>query len=82
MSLKQSRITEQAYNPALGMNNNRWKPGVAHYTYDVNGHLLGAIDEVGLKSFNYISNAQGQVIGLTPIPRTQRDYTDVMSAGI
>ena len=78
-SAKQSRITEQAYNPALGMNNNRWKPGVAHYTYDVNGHLLGAIDEVGLKSFNYISNAQGQVMlreqaGNGVVQQTHRYY--------
>ena len=78
-SAKQSRITEQAYNPALGMNNNRWKPGVAHYTYDVNGHLLGAIDEVGLKSFSYISNAQGQVMlreqaGNGVVQQTHRCY--------
>ena len=61
------------------MNNNRWKPGVAHYTYDVNGHALGAIDEIGLKSFNYISNAQGQVMlreqaGNGTVVQTHRYY--------
>ena len=67
-SAKQSRITTQAYNPAQGVSIDKWGKGVSHYTYDVNGHLLGAIDEVGKQSFTYVNNAQGQVM-----LREQRD---------
>jgi YD repeat-containing protein len=53
-SAKQSRITEQT--------SGAWKPGVSHYTYDANGHIKQAIDELGHQSFEYITNAQGQVM--------------------
>ncbi|WP_055936360.1 LysM peptidoglycan-binding domain-containing protein [Duganella sp. Root336D2] len=39
-----------------------WRPGVSSFKYDVNGHLVQAIDVVGNVTFNYISNGQGLVL--------------------
>jgi hypothetical protein len=64
---KQLYITLGASNPALGANNALWKKGISSFTYDVNGHMLGAVDagvdgQAGTGddvSFTYVDNAQG-----------------------
>ncbi|WP_220272938.1 LysM peptidoglycan-binding domain-containing protein [Aquitalea aquatica] len=55
---KQSTVTANPYNA----NAPGWKSGTSHYTYDINGHLKAAIDEVGSRRFGYISNAQGLIL--------------------
>jgi YD repeat-containing protein len=59
---KQMAVTLQAYNPALKQNNSLWKPGYSDLSYDVNGHLSGAVDRVGNRSFTYVNDAQGQIM--------------------
>jgi YD repeat-containing protein len=59
---KQSAITNQAYNPALKRNNAAWKPGYSELQYDVNGHLKGAVDRSGNRSFRYVNDAQGLIL--------------------
>jgi YD repeat-containing protein len=59
---KQSAITNQAYNPALKRNNAAWKPGYSELQYDANGHLKGAVDRSGNRSFRYVNDAQGLIL--------------------
>jgi YD repeat-containing protein len=59
---KQSAITNQGYNPALKKNNAAWKPGYSELQYDVNGHLKGAVDRSGNRSFRYVNDAQGLIL--------------------
>ncbi|MCP1293390.1 hypothetical protein NK214_24750, partial [Chromobacterium sp. S0633] len=55
---KQSTITAQPYNKdAPG-----WEKGYSHLSYNVNGHLAEARDEVGQRSLRYVNNAQGLVL--------------------
>ncbi|OQS31727.1 LysM peptidoglycan-binding domain-containing protein, partial [Chromobacterium haemolyticum] len=55
---KQSTITAQPYNKdAPG-----WQQGYSHLSYNVNGHLAEARDEVGQRSLRYVNNAQGLVL--------------------
>ena len=64
---KQLYLTINASNALLAQNNAYWKQGISSYTYDVNGHMLGAVD-AGVDgvigngddvSFQYVDNAQG-----------------------
>jgi hypothetical protein len=39
-----------------------WNPGFTKFWYDVNGNVKGALDEVGGRSFEYMTTANGQVL--------------------
>jgi YD repeat-containing protein len=76
---KQFAITNQGYNATLRGNNDLWKSGYSELKYDVNGHLAGAVDRSGNRSFRYVNDAQGlilfrdEIAGGT-INRVQRYY--------
>jgi LysM repeat protein len=79
MDGKQFAVTTQAYDPALKKNNSLWRPGYSNLSYDVNGHLSGAVDIVGNRQFRYINDAHGQIllrdeIAGNSVNRIQRYY--------
>jgi hypothetical protein len=39
-----------------------WNPGFTKFWYDANGNVKGALDEVGGRSFEYMTTANGQVL--------------------
>ena len=59
---KISAIQAQAYNPAIKKNNRIWRPGYSDISYDVNGHISGAVDRVGNRHFIYTNDANGQIL--------------------
>lgn len=59
---KITAIQEQAYNPAIKGNNALWRPGYSDISYDVNGHISGAVDRVGNRHFTYINDSNGQIM--------------------
>lgn len=76
---KQFAITNQGYNATLRGNNGLWKAGYSELKYDVNGHLAGAVDRSGNRSFRYVNDAQGLIllrdeIAGNAINRVQRYY--------
>lgn len=69
-SAREKAQTSQAYNPALGDRNARWKPGYAKHEYDVNGNLARALDAgpdgvLGNgddRQLRYLTDAQGLIL--------------------
>lgn len=55
---KQSTIKDQPQNA----NAPGWQAGYSDLSYDVNGHLIGAVDHVGNRTIRYVSDAQGQIL--------------------
>ena len=59
---KITAIQAQAYNPKVKKNNRIWRPGYSDISYDVNGHISGAVDYVGNRHFTYINDSNGQIM--------------------
>ncbi|EUJ10338.1 Rhs family protein [Methylophilaceae bacterium 11] len=60
---KVSKITTDPYDSAIGNRaNSYWGNGYSDISYDVNGHISGAVDRVGNRNIRYVSDAQGVVL--------------------
>ncbi|ROH83492.1 hypothetical protein ED236_12305, partial [Pseudomethylobacillus aquaticus] len=59
---KVTAIQSEAYNKDIGKNNRLWKPGYSDITFDVNGRASTAVDRVGNRNIQYVSDAQGQIL--------------------
>ena len=59
---KITAIQAQGYNPKLKKNNRIWRPGYSDISYDVNGHISGAVDWVGNRHFTYVNDSNGQIM--------------------
>ncbi|ROH85917.1 LysM domain-containing protein, partial [Pseudomethylobacillus aquaticus] len=55
-------IQTEAYNQSIGKNHTKWKPGYSDINFDVNGHIKNAIDRVGNRTIQYVSDAQGMIL--------------------
>ena len=83
---KMSSITADPYNKAIKKSNNKWANGYSDITYDVNGHINGAVDRVGKRNFRYVSDAQGLILFRDEITGTidrpnYRYYASTYNAG-
>ncbi len=49
-------------HPAIKKNSSAWRPGYSDINFDVNGHIKNAIDRVGNRTIQYVSDAQGMIL--------------------
>jgi YD repeat-containing protein len=83
---KVTAITANPYNASIKKSNAAWKPGYSDISYDVNGHMTGAIDRQGNRNIQYVTDAQGKILlreevtGTIPRP-TYRYYGETYNPG-
>nr|WP_272227477.1 LysM peptidoglycan-binding domain-containing protein [Methylophilus methylotrophus] len=83
---KVTAITANPYNKDIKKNNAVWKPGYSDISYDVNGHMTGAIDRQGNRNIQYVTDAQGKILlreevtGIIPRP-AYRYYSETYNPG-